>query len=69
MVEKSLALVSWDTICQPRDHGELGFQKLQDLNTSFMMKLGFSIAFDSNAFWFSRFYGLSIRFQMDCLKP
>ncbi|MBA0630524.1 hypothetical protein Godav_002615, partial [Gossypium davidsonii] len=34
--------------CMP---GGLGFQKLQDHNTSFMMKLGFRIVSDSRALW------------------
>ncbi|MBA0804783.1 hypothetical protein Gohar_004350 [Gossypium harknessii] len=46
-----LVLVSWDTVCSPWDHGGLGFQKLQDCNTSFMMRLSFSIVTDSNDLW------------------
>lgn len=47
--EKKLALVSWDNICQPRDHGVVSFQKLQDHNTSFIMKLSYSVVTDSKA--------------------
>ncbi|MBA0762868.1 hypothetical protein Gotri_012420 [Gossypium trilobum] len=34
-----------------REHDGLDFRKLQDHNTSFMMKLGFKLLADSRAFW------------------
>ncbi|KAH1063973.1 hypothetical protein J1N35_028960 [Gossypium stocksii] len=48
---RKFALVSWDNVCQPREHDGLGLQKLQDHNTSFMMKLGFQIATNSKSLW------------------
>lgn len=48
---KKLAWISLGNVCQSRDYGRLGLRKLQDHNTSFMMKLGFCIATESNALW------------------
>ncbi|MBA0580084.1 hypothetical protein Gorai_022318, partial [Gossypium raimondii] len=48
---KKVALVSWDIVYQPREHGGLGFRKLQEHNTSFMMKLGFNLVYKSKALW------------------
>ncbi|KAK5825806.1 hypothetical protein PVK06_020672 [Gossypium arboreum] len=44
-----MVLVSWDLVCQPKAHGGLGIRSLRDHNTSFMMKLGFNIVFNSSA--------------------
>ncbi|KAA3473449.1 Non-LTR retroelement reverse transcriptase [Gossypium australe] len=38
-----MALVGWDTICQPRARGGLGLRQLNDQNSSFFMKIGFSL--------------------------
>ncbi|KAA3474605.1 RNA-directed DNA polymerase (Reverse transcriptase) [Gossypium australe] len=35
-----MALVSWDSVCQPKSNGDLGLKLLKDHNTSFMMKVG-----------------------------
>ncbi|KAK5845345.1 hypothetical protein PVK06_001517 [Gossypium arboreum] len=37
---KKMALVGWDTICQPKECGGLGLRNLRDQNISFLMKLG-----------------------------
>ncbi|MBA0715873.1 hypothetical protein Golax_014751, partial [Gossypium laxum] len=50
--DKKMALVSWDSICQPRSHRGLGLRHLRDHNTSFMMKLGFNIVTNSIALKF-----------------
>ncbi|KAA3487341.1 reverse transcriptase [Gossypium australe] len=46
-----MALVGWDTICQPRARGGLGLRKLNDQNSSFFMKIGFSLVSNSDMLW------------------
>ncbi|MBA0621031.1 hypothetical protein Godav_006685, partial [Gossypium davidsonii] len=46
-----MALVSWESVCQPRSCGGLGFRQLRDQNTSFMLKLDYNIVSTSNALW------------------
>ncbi|KAA3468778.1 Retrovirus-related Pol polyprotein LINE-1 [Gossypium australe] len=45
------ALVSWDSICQLRSHGGLGFRHLQDHNNSFLMKIRFNLVSRKDALW------------------
>ncbi|MBA0704234.1 hypothetical protein Golax_016504 [Gossypium laxum] len=47
----NVALVSWNSVCQPRAHGGLGLRHLKDHNTSFMMNVGFNIVSNVNALW------------------
>ncbi|MBA0739474.1 hypothetical protein Gogos_012743 [Gossypium gossypioides] len=49
--EMKIALVSWEFIYQPRSRRGLGFWRLEDQNTSFLMKLGFNHVSNSNALW------------------
>lgn len=44
-----MALFSWGSICQPKLYGGLGLRHLKDHNTSFMMKIDFSIVSNSTA--------------------
>ncbi|KAA3453866.1 reverse transcriptase [Gossypium australe] len=46
-----IALVGWDTICQPRARGGLGLRKLNDQNSSFFMKIGFNLASKKDLLW------------------
>lgn len=45
-----MALVRWESICQPRSRGGLGLQHIHDQNSSFLMKLGFHLTSNSDAF-------------------
>ena len=36
-------LKAWDTICQTRSTGELGLQRMKDVNKAFLTKLGWSV--------------------------
>lgn len=45
-----MELVSWEFVCQPRSWGH-GFRRLEDQNTSFLMKLGSNVVSNSNALW------------------
>jgi hypothetical protein len=44
-------LISWDTICSPKDSGGLGFRKLRDVNLVSMMKLGWRIITNPDSLW------------------
>ncbi|KAA3480824.1 Retrovirus-related Pol polyprotein LINE-1 [Gossypium australe] len=46
-----LALVGWESICQPRTCGGLGIRHLQDHNNSFLMKIGFNLVSQKDALW------------------
>ncbi|KAA3480419.1 LINE-1 reverse transcriptase isogeny [Gossypium australe] len=48
---KKMALISWNSLCQPNFCGGLGFRQLKDQNTSFLLKLGFNILANSEALW------------------
>ncbi|KAH1122786.1 hypothetical protein J1N35_005946 [Gossypium stocksii] len=48
---RKMPLVNWDAICQPKMSGGLGLMKLKDQNISFLMKLGFKLVSDKEAFW------------------
>ncbi|KAA3460139.1 reverse transcriptase [Gossypium australe] len=46
-----IALVGWESICQPRNRGGLGIRHLQDHNNSFLMKIGFNLVTRKEALW------------------
>lgn len=35
-----MSLVSWDMVCQPKEHEVLGLRRLKEMNEDFLMKLG-----------------------------
>lgn len=41
-----LALRSWDSLCQPKNHGGLGFRRSKDVNFAMLEKLGWIILTD-----------------------
>lgn len=43
--------MSWEVITKPKKFGGLGFQKLEVVNTTCIMKLGLDIRHDSNTLW------------------
>ncbi|KAA3453503.1 reverse transcriptase [Gossypium australe] len=46
-----IALVGWESICQPKTCGGLGFRHLQDHNNSFLMKISFNLVSRKDALW------------------
>ncbi|KAK5775823.1 hypothetical protein PVK06_043768 [Gossypium arboreum] len=49
--KRKMALVGWDSICQPKLHGGLKFRRLGDQNKAFMLKLGYSLITKTEALW------------------
>ncbi|KAA3460126.1 reverse transcriptase [Gossypium australe] len=45
------ALIGWESICQPKTSGGLGFRYLHDHNTSFLMKIGFNLVTRKDDLW------------------
>ncbi|CAN1774444.1 Putative ribonuclease H protein At1g65750 [Linum perenne] len=48
---RKVHLVSWDTICKPKDRGGLGLRKAKELNLAYMMKLAFLFFKSPNDLW------------------
>lgn len=49
--KRKIALVKWENLCQPKDNGGLGFRRLSDQNSDFMMKLGYNLIFKIGTLW------------------
>ncbi|GMI89923.1 hypothetical protein like AT3G24255 [Hibiscus trionum] len=45
------SLVNWESICQPLDHGGLGFRRIHDFNVAFVLKICFAIVSEIHALW------------------
>lgn len=54
-------LVSWETICSPKDQGGLGFRSLRMVNTAYLMKLGWGLLTNRDALWVQ-----VLRFKYGC---
>ncbi|CAN1848015.1 Putative ribonuclease H protein At1g65750 [Linum perenne] len=48
---RKIHLVSWDEVCNPKEHGGLGLKKAKELNMAFMMKLAFYFFKSPNELW------------------
>lgn len=44
-------LLSWDTICRPKEEGGLGFRSLRMVNICYMLKLGWNLVVNQDALW------------------
>lgn len=44
-------LISWDTICSPKEEGGLGFRSLRMVNAAYLMKLGWGLVWNRDALW------------------
>lgn len=49
--KKSISMISWDRICQPKSMGGLGLRKTPAVNTAFLAKLGWKIISDHSNLW------------------
>lgn len=48
---RTLALKSWDSLCQPKMHGGLGFKRFKAFNDAFLAKLSWKVAAKENTLW------------------
>ncbi|XP_039002736.1 uncharacterized protein LOC120129249 [Hibiscus syriacus] len=46
-----ISLVNWENVCKPISNGGLGMKKLIDQNDTFLMKLAFKLATNSDHLW------------------
>ena len=49
--DRYLALKSWNTLCQPREFGGIGFRLSKEFNTALLAKLGWLIATGKRSLW------------------
>lgn len=48
---RKIHLINWDTICQPKENGGVGLQKLSNVNEAFLMKLGWELLTTNQNLW------------------
>ena len=44
-------VVGWNDVCKPKPKGGLGLRHLQDMNTAFLMKIGWGLLTKDNELW------------------
>ncbi|CAN1215672.1 Putative ribonuclease H protein At1g65750 [Linum perenne] len=44
-------LLSWDSICRPKEQGGLGLRKAREMNDAYLMKLGWTILKEPDRLW------------------
>lgn len=49
--QRHVHLASWDSICTPRKFGGLGLRSARNINTAFMMKIGWNLCVRKDAMW------------------
>lgn len=54
-------LISWNTICSPKEEGGLRFRSLRMVNTAYMMKLGWELITKRDSLWVQ-----VLRFKYKC---
>ena len=50
-IERCWCTVAWDSVCQPKAFGGLGFRRFVDLNQPLVAKLGWILQTDGNRLW------------------
>lgn len=48
---KHMHFLAWDRICQAKNRGGLGIRRLAQMNTAFLMKLGWALLTEPNKLW------------------
>ena len=59
-----MSLVGWNKICVPKNHGGLGFRKMDEMIQALLMKLSWEVVSNSDKLWAKIFcskYGLDSR--------
>ncbi|KAH9722591.1 putative ribonuclease H protein [Citrus sinensis] len=58
-----MSIVGWDKVCLPKNHGGLGFKKLEAMNQALLMKINWGVISNSDKWWVKVIcskYGLDI---------
>ena len=46
-----MSMVGWDKVCMPKNHGGLGFKKIDEMNQALLMKLSWEVVSNSDKLW------------------